>query len=135
MSALTKDRATAYRDGIEVEYRVAANAKIFAGSLVCVNSSGFAVPAADTAGFKFIGVALQQVDNSGGANGAKIIRVRRSGVFEFAAGSITQAMVGDPMYALDDQTFDDAGGATNDIKVGALVKYEAAGKGWIDIGK
>jgi hypothetical protein len=135
MSALTKDRATSYREGIEIEFLVAANTKIFAGSLVCVNSSGYAAPAADTAGFRFIGVAMQQVDNSTGADGAKNLRVRRTGVFEFDAASINPAMVGDPMYAVDDHTFDDAAGPTNDVKVGVLVKYEAATKGWIDIGK
>lgn len=133
MSALTKDRATAYRDGIEIDFPVAASSKVYAGSLVCVNSSGYAVPAADSAGFKFIGVAMQQVDNSSGANGARSVRVRRTGTFEFDAASITQAMVGDPMYAVDDHSFDDAAGPTNDIKVGVLVKYESATKGWIDI--
>ncbi len=133
MSALTKDRATAYRDGIEIDFPVAASSKVYAGSLVCVNSSGYAVPAADSAGFKFIGVAMQQVDNSSGANGARSVRVRRTGTFEFDAASITQAMVGDPVYAVDDHSFDDAAGPTNDIKVGVLVKYESATKGWIDI--
>ncbi|MFA5112426.1 MAG: hypothetical protein WC443_13530, partial [Desulfobaccales bacterium] len=70
MSALTRDRATPYREGIEVEYPVAANTKIYAGSLVCVNAAGFATPAADTIGFRFIGVAMEQVDNSSGSDGA-----------------------------------------------------------------
>ena len=135
MTALAKDRATPYREGVEVEYPVAASVKIYAGSLVCANSSGFAAPAADTSGFSLAGVALEQVDNSSGANGAKNVRVRRCGVFEFDAASITQAMVGDPMYAVDDHTFDDAAGPTNDIKVGVLVKYGSATKGWIDIAR
>jgi len=135
MAALTKDRATPYREGIEVEYPVAAAVKIYAGSLVCANASGFAAPAADTSGLRLAGVALEQVDNSGGANGAKNVRLRRQGVFEFEAASITQAMVGDPMYAVDDHTFDDAAGPTNDIKVGVLVKYGSATKGWIDIAR
>ncbi|MDD2904280.1 MAG: hypothetical protein PHU44_17780 [Syntrophales bacterium] len=135
MAALTKDRATPYREGIEVEYPVAASTKIYAGSLVCANATGYAVPAADTAGLRLAGVALEQVDNSTGADGAKNVRVRRHGVFEFDAASITQAMVGDPMYAVDDHTFDDAAGPTNDIKVGVLVKYGSATKGWIDIAR
>jgi hypothetical protein len=120
---------------VELDYPVAASTKIYAGSLVCVNADGFAVPAADTSGYVFVGVALEQVDNSAGANGAKNLRVRRQGVFEFDAASITQAMVGDPMYAVDDHTFDDAAGPTNDIKVGLLVKYASATKGWIDIAR
>ena len=132
MSALTRDRATPYREGIEVEYLVAANTKIYAGSLVCVNAAGYAVPAADTSGYQLAGVALEQVDNS---DGGKHVRLRRAGVFEFDAVSISQDMVGKPMYAADDHTFDDAAGPTNDIKVGLLVKYVSATKGWIDIAR
>jgi predicted RecA/RadA family phage recombinase len=135
MSALTQDRATAYREGIEVEFMVAAATKIYAGSMVCVNAAGFAVPAADTSGYRFVGVALEQVDNGAGADGAQVVRLRRSGVFEFNAANITQAVVGDAMYAVDDQTFASTAGATNHIKVGALVKYVAATKGWIDIAR
>ena len=132
MSALTRDRATPYREGIEIEYPVAANTKIYAGSLVCVNAAGYAAPAADTSGYRFAGVALEQVDNS---DGGKHVRLRRAGVFEFDAVSISQDMVGAAMYAADDHTFDDAAGPTNDIKVGLLVKYVSATKGWIDIAR
>ncbi len=90
MAALTKDRATPYRDGIELDFPVAANTKIYAGSLVCANTTGYVVPAADTAGLKFVGVAIEQMDNTGGANGALTIRLRRSGAFQFDAASITQ---------------------------------------------
>lgn len=135
MSALTRDRATPYREGIEIEYSVAANTKIFAGSLVCVNATGYAVPAADTSGYRFAGVAMEQVDNSGGSDGGQVVRLRRTGVFEFDAVSITQDMVGADMYAADDHTFDDAAGPTNDIKVGQLVKYVSATRGWIDIAR
>lgn len=135
MAALTQDRATPYREGIEIEFPVAASAKIYAGSLVCANAAGFAVPGADTAGLKFLGVALEKVDNTGGANGAKKVRLRRTGVFEFNAASITAAMLGDPMYIKDDNTFDDAAGTTNDIKAGVLAKYVSDTKGWIDISR
>jgi predicted RecA/RadA family phage recombinase len=135
MSALTRDRATPYREGIEVEYSVAANTKIYAGSLVCVNAAGYAVPAADTTGYQFAGVAMEQVDNSGGSDGGQSVRLRRAGVFEFDAASISQAMAGTDMYAKDDHTFADTAGAANHIKVGRLVKYVSATKGWIDIAR
>jgi|UniRef100_A0A7C3Z1X2 predicted RecA/RadA family phage recombinase len=135
MAALTKDRATPYRDGIEIEVPVAANTKIYAGSLVCANTNGYAVPAADTVGLKFLGVALEQADNTTGANGAKKVRLRRSGVFEFDALSITQAMVGSAMYIVDDHTIDDASGPNNDIRVGILMKYVSDTKGWVDINR
>lgn len=135
MAALTRDRATPYREGIEIEYPVATGTKIYAGSMVCVNTTGYAVPAGDTVGYRFAGVAMEQVDNSSGGDGAAIVKLRRAGVFEFDAASITQAMVGMAMYAVDDHTFDDAAGTTNDIKVGLLVKYVSATKGWIDIAR
>jgi hypothetical protein len=132
MSGLTRDRATAYREGVELEFPVAASTKIFAGSMVCINANGYAVPAADTSGYRFVGVAMEQMDNSAGEDGGKSVRIRRVGAFEFDAASITQAMVGQPMYAVNDHTFDDAAG-TNAIKVGLLVKYVSTTQGWIDI--
>ncbi len=134
MSALTADRNTAYREGVECEYPVKASTPIYAGSLVMVGSDGFAIPGADTAGAKFVGVALENT-LGGATDGAKKIRIRRKGVFDFAASSITQAMVGDIMYLVDDQTFDDAAGPANDIPCGRLVQYVSANRGWIDIGK
>ncbi len=135
MSALTRDRATPYREGIEVDYPVATKTKIYAGSLVCVNAAGYVVPAADTSGYQFAGVAMEQVDNSGGSDGSESVRLRRAGVFEFDSVSITQAMVGADMFATDDHTFDDTAGTTNHVKVGRLVKYVSATKGWIDIAR
>lgn len=135
MSALTRDRATSYREGIEVEFPVAAATKIYAGSMVCLNAAGFAVPAADTSGYRFAGVALEQVDNAAGAGGVKMIRLRRTGVFEFDAAALSQAKVGNAMYSVDDQTCADTDGVTNHIKAGALVKYVSATKGWIDIAR
>lgn len=46
MTALTKDRNTKRRDGVQYSDPVAASTKVFAGALVCINASGFAVPAA-----------------------------------------------------------------------------------------
>ena len=72
---------------------------------------------------------------SNSARQARIIWNGPMGVFEFDAVSISPDMVGTPMYAADDHTFDDAAGPTNDIKVGLLVKYVSATKGWIDIAR
>lgn len=130
--ALAKDRPTLYREGIEIEYPVAA-VKIYAGSMVCTNAAGYAAPAADTVNFKLVGVALEQVDNSAGQAGDKTIRVRRAGVFEFKASSIAQSDVGKQMYVVDDETFDETNPGQGVI-AGVLVKYVSATRGWLDIG-
>ncbi|HCF3995332.1 TPA: hypothetical protein NID78_006635, partial [Pseudomonas aeruginosa] len=81
--ALTKDRNTPRRDGMQFNDPVAANAKIFAGSLVCLDASGNAVPGALSTTIAARGIAQEQVDNTGGAAGAKRIETRR-GVFQLA---------------------------------------------------
>lgn len=130
--ALAKDRATAYRDGQERPYPVATGVKIYAGSLVCVNASGYAVPGADTVNFKFAGVAQEQVDNTLGANGAKTVRVKRTGEHLFKASSIAQGDVGKIMYLVDDQTFDETNPGQG-IVCGVLTEYVSATSGWLDI--
>ncbi len=133
MTAATKDRATPYQEGINISFPVYTNVEIFAGTMVCVGAAhGYAIPGADASGNIFVGVAMESVDNTGGASGAKWITVRRQGVFEFPATSITQAMVGDLMYVVDDQTFDETSPGNN-VLCGRLVKYISATKGMIDI--
>jgi hypothetical protein len=132
MAVCTTDRNTTHRQGVELEYPVKAATRIYAGSMVAVDSPGYAVPAANTTGYKFVGVAQEQVDNSVGANGGVLIRVRTTGVFDFGATSISQANVGADMYVVDDQTFDDVDPGQG-IKCGKLAKYVSATRGWIKI--
>lgn len=132
MAALTKDRITEKKAlGIKA-YPVAASTKIYAGALVALNSGGFAVPAADTANLKVVGVADAQVDNTAGANGDLSVKVEASVIARFPASSITQAMVGQMMYVVDDNTFDDAVG-TNGIKAGRLVDFISTTEGWLEV--
>lgn len=134
MSALTADRATEYREGVEIENPVAASTKLFSGSLACFNSGGYLVPAADTAGLTKAGVVMAQADNSAGANGDIKAVIRRKGVFRFKGSSLTQALVGQNMCAVDDQTIAAASVTTNDVVVGVLVGYISATEGWLEIG-
>jgi len=131
--ALSADREIVFREGLDVEFPMAA-VKIYAGSLVCINATGYAAPAADTVSFKFVGVALEQKDNSGGSPGDKKIKVRTEGVFEFAASSIAQASVLADMYVVNDETFDESDPGQG-IKCGKLVKVESSSRGWIWISK
>ena len=131
--ALTADREIVYREGIDIEYPMAA-VKIYAGSLVCLNATGYAAPAANTANFKFIGVALESKDNSAGSPGDLKILVRREGIFQFDATSIAQANVGADMYVVDDHTFDESDPGQG-IKCGKLVAVDSSTLGWLAIGR
>lgn len=131
MAALTQDRNTTRKIGGQAGYPVAANTKIYAGAMVCLGADGYAVPAADTAGLKFVGVSRQYVDNTGGDDGAQTVLVWKDGVFDFAAAGMTAADVGKPVFVGDDQTV--ALTTTNGVGCGIITEMEAATKVWVDI--
>ena len=106
MSALTQDRNTPYKDGELLSFKVAANVKCYAGG-IAVLDGGYCRPGRTGTGLIYIGRFEQQVDNSGGAAGAKVVMVRRGKAFLFensAASAITQADLGQDCYIEDDQT-------------------------------
>lgn len=127
--ALSADRITLKKVPGEQSYPMASNTTIYAGGLVCINSSGFAVPGATTSGNKTVGVAKKGVVNPSG--GSERVAVEAPIVARFKASSITQAMVGTMMMVIDDETFDDAG--ANSIKAGILVEFISTTEGWIYI--
>lgn len=113
-------------------FPVYANATIYKGALVCINSSGYAIAGANTAGNRFVGVAYEKIVGTS-SSGAVNCRVYTMGTFKLTATSITQAMVGQMMYLVDDATVDDF--TSRAISVGTLVEYVSTTSGWVDIGK
>lgn len=133
MAALAADRNTVSKyEGVIKSFPVKDNVIIYKGALVGIDSNGYALPAADAASVRVVGVAEKKADNTvvGHVAGFVNIQVRSGRAFRFNASSITQAMVGTIMYVVDDNTFDDAVG-TNAIKAGRLVEYLSATEGWI----
>ncbi|WP_051361133.1 hypothetical protein [Desulfuromonas sp. TF] len=134
MTVLAQDRNTQRRDGILVALLVITNDIIYGGSLVAVNAAGYALPGGDTAGLIFQGVADGRADNTGGADGAKSVIVRRRGEFRFASASnLTQANVGDAVFLEDDQTVALAGDVDQDIYCGVITEVVGANDCWVDI--
>lgn len=131
MTALAADRNTPQRDGDFLNDPVAANAKIYAGSLVVLNATGYAAPGTLAAGLIARGRADEQVDNTGGADGAVNVDVR-AGVFSFAnAGDITRAHIGDDAYIDDDQTVTAV--TTGRSVAGRIVDVDSDGV-WVKVG-
>jgi hypothetical protein len=91
--ALTTDRNTRSREGDQFTYPVAAGARIFAGAITMLNTSGYAVPGGSGAEQICIGRAEEQVDNSAGADGDLTITVR-SGVFKYANNILGRRAIG-----------------------------------------
>lgn len=130
MAAATFSIDTPERDGSIVSLPVAAATTIYAGTLVAVNSSGFAVPAADTAGLRVVGRSEEDVVNAGSAGDVSVL-VKR-GIFRFA-NSATAAVdpddVGKIALVEDNQTVAET--ATNAVKAGRIIAVETSGV-WVD---
>ena len=133
MAALTEDRHTPYREGVELEHDIATGVKIYGGSLVCLNANGYAAPGADTASFKFAGVARERKDNTAGANGDKKIMVRKTGIHRFAASGMSIADIGKPAFISDDQTVAKTG-LSNWVGCGKIAEFISATEVGVDIG-
>jgi hypothetical protein len=131
MAAATAIRPTASRNlGNKRAYLMKASTTIYAGTLVMVNSSGTAEPAAASASNKgVVGVATESKTSA--ASGSYWITVQE-GEFKFGATSIAQSDVGDLMYAVDDQTIDETD-PTNTPKAGYLTEYISATEGWVKV--
>ena len=130
MAALTSDRTTKRRDGKDMSRAVAAATRIFGGSIVCLNATGFAVPGSTATTLKADGVARNMVDNRDGANGALRVDVDK-GVFCFAnsaaADAITAADISADAYIVDDQTVAKTNGGTTRSVAGKIVDVDAGG--------
>lgn len=133
---LSNDRATAERCGPTIRKPgVAADALIYAGALV-VMKDGFAEPGFTGLGLVAVGRAEEQVDNTGGADGARRVKVK-AGTFRFdsaaSTDAITKADIGKVAYILDDHTVARTDGAGTRSPAGPIWDVDAAGV-WVRIG-
>lgn len=106
--------------------------QIYKGALVCLNTSGYLVAAADTDGLRFVGIAYENVLNSG-SDGDKSCKVYTLGRFLLTISATnTQAMTGRLMYVVADDSVDDT--STYKLCVGRQVQFVSTTSGWVDIG-
>ena len=119
-SALGANRNAYVNDGKLRLYPVAASTHVYKGALVMLNSSGYVVPAADTASGVFVGLATHEVNNTGAA-GAASVTVQTYGECVLTSSGLSQASLGAVVYATDDQTV--ATSSTNHVVVGRITYY------------
>lgn len=132
MPALNRDRNTPQKVAGIIPVPAAANAKVYAGAIVVANATGFAAPGSTATGLTYLGRAEESVDNTGGANGALSVQVRRLNAFKWANdGSITQAHQGKTAYIVDDQTLAATDGTGTRSAAGRIVGIDADGV-WIE---
>jgi hypothetical protein len=131
---LTSDRNTPVRDGANITHPVAASKKIYAGSLVVLNATGYAEPGSTATTLTAAGRAEAQVDNSAGADGALTITVRR-GIFCFAnhSDAVTRTEIGKSCYIVDDQTVAKTDGTGTRSVAGKVIDLDGSGV-WVEVG-
>ena len=121
MAALSSPYDARRKDGALLASAVAAGARVFKGGLLTVASAtGLAQSGADAAGQVFAGVAYESADNTGGAAGAKAVRILKTGVFTYAKTGAAQTDVGKTVFLVDDNTVSTAATADN-IACGVVV--------------
>ncbi len=144
MTATTLERDTPWQDvDAPLNYPVATNVKIPNGTLVMLNSTGYAIPAADTASCHVIGRAQQTVDTTAtGPNGVVADGVATidcmHGVFKYGTSggsAIVQASLGIMAFVLDNQTVVLTAGTSHTVAAGLIVRVDDATNVWIDTRK
>lgn len=133
MAALTKPYEAYERPGLVVSYKLAP-VKVYKGALVGVDADGWLRPLTHgTADLKFVGVANETVDNSGGSAGDKAVNVTKSGSFVLKAASgfaPAQSDLGKEVYVNTDwEVQTSSAGLTNLYKVGTIVATEMTSTG------
>jgi predicted RecA/RadA family phage recombinase len=121
MSRLTANYESKRQDGIIVSVPVKASTTIYKEGMLVDKGTGFAEPGTDGSGYILIGVAMEGCDNSAGADGAKTVRVWKTGVFEYTKASAAQTDLGTAVYVHDDQTV--GASSTNSVLAGYVAKY------------
>ena len=136
MAALTKARQTRSRDRHINSLCLAANAKVFSGSLVMRNAAGNLTPGAAAVGCRGVGKARDTYDNTGGAAG-DVVGEYENGVYEFdnstSTDAIANADIGNTAYIVDDHTVAKTNGSATRSPAGIIVGIDAVTGGvWID---
>ncbi len=130
--ALTADRNTPHKQTDIVVIGVGAGVRIFAGSLLALTATGFAIPGKTATGLTYAGRAEESVDNTAGADGAVSVKVHRNRAFKWANdGTVTQARLLKQAYIVDDATVAAADGTGTRSAAGLVVGIDSDGV-WIE---
>lgn len=135
--ALSANRNSNYvPSGMTLKFPVDAADVIYRGALVGLDADGYVRIGADASGLLLLGVAVDEVSNSAGADGDVSVEVDIGGALielTHTAGSQAQANVGDMVYMDGDDACDVIGNVTNITPIGRIVKITSATKVWVQL--
>ncbi len=118
------------KDAEIISVPVGSNAVIYAGALVAANASGYLVPGSTAVTLTFLGRAEENVDNTGGADGAVSCLVRRGKAFKWknsGSDAVTRAELGKTCYIVDDETVAKTDGSSTRSAAGTVIGVESDG--------
>ena len=131
--AVTANQLIKRQDGVRGHLPVAASTRIYEGTFVFINATGYGDDDTATGVNEFGGIAIKDTDNSGGSAGDLNVEVWRTGVFELVgAGTFTQADVSRTVYASDNFTITLTGGGSA-VPIGTVARYVSATVLGVDI--
>ena len=132
MSTLALDAVRDYEYSGEDLYNdlpVIATDIIYEGAAVGENGAGYMRPL--VAGDPFMGFATRQCDNSIGAAGDKLVRIRSKGLVRLVGivgmNAITNGNKGTPVYATDDNAWSLT--SSGNSLIGRMHRFIASGEG------
>lgn len=128
--AVTANQVIRMKEDCRLGLKIAGSTRLYEGTLVFVNSSGYADDDTGSGVNKFAGIAASDYDNSGGADGALSCELLADGVFLLTGSGFSQADVGKQAFATDNYTIAVADSASA-VRIGVVVGYESATKLWV----
>ena len=135
MTALAAGTARKTRNDSGIKfatYVMTASKTIYEGGLVMVTSATqLALPGADTASCKFVGVATHTATSA--ASGTTYITVKYDYEELFTTAADLTALAGISVAISDDNTVDAVGTTTNDVLVGPIVYAPSTTTAWLHI--
>ena len=138
MAILSDNYEAKRQDGQIVEYKIANTENIYKGALCMLDESdgGYLEAATDdAAGNVFAGIAVEKslsADVTTDSDGARSVRLYRSGVFTLVTSGADQTWVGTEIYVVDSGTVSQT--TTHAPYVGVCVEYISATSIRVDIG-
>ncbi len=135
MTATTTPRNTPERQGDVLGVPAKGSALLLAGTIAVANA-GYAAPATTATGLIALGRVEETVDNTAGADGGAVVKVRR-GVFKFfnqAGDPVTQSGVFADCYLVDNQTVAATSAGGTRSRAGKVVAVDPDGGIFVAIG-
>lgn len=124
--AVTANKKITRQEGCRAAIPVAASTHIYQGTGVFVNSTGYGDDDTASGVNAFFGIAVEEKDNSSGADGDLKVECWRDGIFLLTgAGTYTQADVGKDAF-LDDNYALVVADSANAVRIGKVVEYVSA---------